>query len=739
MIRPIPPRRVHHTQRLPGVNERRLARLEKMREANIARRHQGGPLRANAQPETQRGLVLLVQFSDMQMKDDATRQWDNRFNQQGFSQNYHIGSVRDYFIEQSYGMLTIDFDIVGPLTLSKTHDYYGTAPNPQLDDRAAEMVIEALKLANSQVNYADYDWDKDGEVDQVYIIFAGQTSDKEAGYIWPHEWSLSLAKYFGSGSGRQRLDNVYIDTYAVSNELADKYTLEGIGTACHEFSHCLGYPDFYDTSYSGGTAGQYWDVLDGGCYNGPRNIGEVPCPYTAYERWTAGWIDLIPLTNACKVSGMPAINEEGVAYIIYNTGNRNEYYILENRQQKSFGTGNGGHGLMVWHIDYNQSAWLNNTVNTDIDHQRMTFLPADGQVGELMEADHGSYYRVSSQDEAGDPYPGSGKVSDMEKLTWFTKEKGGTKVHQNLIHNITESRDGKISFIYGDYIALPTPTVDLPTNISDNSFTANWLPVEGAVSYKLEVESLTGEISYATIFSENFSGFKKANADSQISSSDVDAYTQTTGWTVSGVYGTSDTSARLGSTGIIGQMMTPAIDNREGKLIVEFDAAYYSADSSCVVVSVLQGSDVVASETIQLTGKRSTHTCIFEHVPADCNVKFASTARRKRFYLYNVNIMDLSGNGYNLMTYTGLTTTSYNVETTGADMYYYRVQAVCSDGTSEWSEWMGVDIASPNDVIPVSTSSRENKGDIYNLAGWRLQRLPQQGFFIRNGKKYLVH
>lgn len=593
LVRTNLPRRDHHTHRLSGVNERRLARLEKMREANISRRHQTGPLRAKTQPETRRGLVLLVEFSDVKMSDDAATQWNNRFNQQGYLLDSHVGSVRDYFVEQSYGLLTIDFDIIGPLTVSKTHDYYGTAPNSRLSDRAAEMVIEALKLANSQVNYADYDWDGDGEVDQVYVIFAGRTSDTEAGYIWPHEWALSNAKYYGSGTGRQWLDNVSIDTYAVSNEMSDFSTLEGIGTACHEFSHCLGFPDYYDIEYMGGTAAQFWDLMDGGSYNGPQGIGEVPCPYTAFERWSAGWIDLIPLTEPCKVVGMPAINEEGVAYVINNTGNKNEYYILENRQQITFGTGNYGHGLMVWHIDYNQSVWLSNKVNADKDHQRMTFLPADGSVGELIcdEEKDISYYEVSIEDEAGDPYPGSRGVTNVEQLTWFTAEKGGSKKHGNFIHHVDESSDGKISFIYGNYVTLPAPELAMPTDITETSFTANWLPVEGAASYTLEVKVITNEDS-----------------------------------------------------------------------------------------------------------------------PAG-----------------------------NVMIFTGLTTTSHTIKVTETDMCYYRVQAVRFEDTSDWSEWMTVDIAASINDMPISLSFGEGMGNVFDLSGRRLQSIPQRGVYIQKGKIHVTY
>ena len=735
----------HHTQRLPGVNEHRLARLEKMREANIALRHRQGPWRTQAQSQTKKGLVLLVEFSDVKMKSGAATQWNNCFNKEGYSQYNHIGSVRDYFIDQSYGMLTIDFDVVGPLTLPNTREYYGSSPNSNLDDRAPEMVIKALQLADSEVNYADYDWDGDGEVDQVYLIYAGVTYYATQGYIWPHEWYLSSAQYFGCGSGRQRMDGVNIDTYAVSNELATSTTLEGIGTACHEFSHCLGYPDFYDTSYAGGTAGQNWDLLDGGCYNGPRRIGEIPCPYTAYERWTAGWIDLIPLTEPCRVRDVPAINQEGVAYIIKNTGNSNEYYILENRQKITFGRGNRGHGLMVWHIDYNQRAWGANTVNIDKNRQRMTFLPADGHVGDLeYDEEYDSYsYAITADDEAGDPYPGKQDVVEVPPLTWYTAEKYGTKTHANLIHNISETATGKISFTYGDYVALPTPVISYPTIITPDRFTANWQPVEGATSYTLQVEAMTGELSTATILSENFSGFSTYSDGSQIGSSILANSTQTAGWTGAGIYGTKDASVRLSSTSIAGHIMTPAIENRAGTLVVEFEAAYYNDDGSSVVVSVFDatGTETLATQTVQLTASPATYTCTFENIPSGCKVEFSSTARKKRLYLYNVNIMDMSGSGSVITTYTGLTTTSYTVESLDALQYYYRVQAVSEEGSSEWSEWMDVDIASSIDGQPFSLSSEEGVGEAdgqcFDLSGRRLQRVPRHGLYIRDGKTYL--
>ena len=542
------------------------------------------------------------------------------------------------------------------------------------------------------------------------------------------------------------MDGVYIDTYAVSNELADNTMLEGIGTACHEFSHCLGYPDFYDTDYTGGTAAQNWDVLDGGSYNGPRRIGETPSPYTAYERWTAGWIDLIPLTEPCHVRDMPAINDEGVAYVIKNTGNSNEYYILENRQQRTFGKGNRGHGLMVWHIDYNRSAWATNRVNKDKDHQRMTFLPADGQVGVLEELYYGYRYIITSDDEAGDPYPGLKGVAEVQPLTWYTAERYGTKTHGNLIHNITETTGGKINFTYGEYLVLPTPEVDYPTDITPDGFTANWQTAAGATSYNLQVETLTGKISPATVLAEDFSGFGDVSDGAQIGSSVIDSYTHIPGWDVGGLYGTKDAAVRLSSTSTAGHITTPAVENKPGTLIVEFDAACYNQDGSSVIVTVYNtdASQTIASQTLELTDTRTTYSLTFENVPAGCRVEFSATRRNKRFYLYNINIQDMSGAGSSVTTYTGLTTTSYAVSLTDAEQCYYRVQAVSPEGSSDWSEWMDVDIASAIEGISAgNVSDKEmvngqwSNGQCHSLSGRRLERIPQHGLYIRDGRTYL--
>lgn len=75
------------------------------------------------------------------------------------------------------------------------------------------------------------------------------------------------------------LDGVKINSYACSAELSNT-GIDGIGTICHEFSHCLGYPDLYDTDYTGNFGMSSFDLMDYGGYNGD---GFCPAGYTAYE------------------------------------------------------------------------------------------------------------------------------------------------------------------------------------------------------------------------------------------------------------------------------------------------------------------------------------------------------------------------------------------------------------------------------------------------------------------------
>ena len=330
-----------------------------------------------------KGLVVLVDFKNKKFADGHDLEYyKNVINGKDFTneEEGYVGSVRDYFLAQSNGQFELDFDVVGPVTMSNKYGYYGGDSEYQKDEKVYEMIKEASDAIQDQVNLKDYDWDGDGEADQVFFLYAGlgQASSNNASTIWPHEselryWPCGVLSY---STGK-------INTYACANELqpetqgSSRYISAGIGTICHEFSHCLGFADMYDTSGGGGYGMSVFDVMDQGSYNGN---GFVPCNYTAFERIYAGWVEPIELIDPATVKDMKSVSDYGRPFIMYNYKNTNEYFLMENRQNTGWDEGlYGSNGLLITHVNYVPSRWANNSVNASTQKiQCCTVVNADG-------------------------------------------------------------------------------------------------------------------------------------------------------------------------------------------------------------------------------------------------------------------------------------------------------------------------------------------------------------------------
>lgn len=344
------------------------------------------------------------------------------------------------------------------------------------------------------MNFADYDWDGDGEVDQVFALYAGmgEASGGSEDTIWPHKWTLSDSDY----GSKLNLDNVDINTYACSCEMTlddrDNYkeTVDGIGTICHEFSHCLGYPDMYDTSQYGASnfGMDRWDLMDYGSYN---DGGFTPSGYTAYEKWVAGWITPVELTEDTEVTALKPTSEGGEAYIIYNSGNKDEFIILENRRQTGWDAAQFASGLMAMHVDYDEKVWYENTVNNDSERQRCTIFHADNSA------------TTDTTDIMGDLYPYGGNDClnsiSMPKPLWYSKNADGRKSLGMSVTDIKKDTDGTISFRFHStpverdaYLLLET----FDDNSSQGGNDGMWTGM-GSSALLTDLEGWTGVKQYA--------------------------------------------------------------------------------------------------------------------------------------------------------------------------------------------------------------------------------------------------
>ena len=382
-------------QRLQPYTEASMARLkanrQKIRRAPLVPDDYVFPKPTSLFQGQKRGLIILVEFLNNKFSmEDAKTIYNNIANAENYQEGKFKKSVRDYFLEQSRGQFDLSFDVVGPVKLQNVMSYYGGNNEYGNDQRPGEMVAEACEAVDSLVNFGDYDWDGDGEVDQVFVLYAGygEADGAAASTIWPHEWNLVDAM-----GASITLDGVVINTYACGNELDGTMgtRLAGIGVFCHEFSHCMGFPDFYD-KYNFGMGA--WDIMSNGARNGG---GYNPAEYTAYERMICGWLEPTVLDSPRQVTGMKPITEGGETYIIYGDNpEKTEYYLLENKNKTDIYPYNyTGRGLLITHVDYDAEMWYHNMPNTTAtyfridgtraynNHQRMTIIAADNSTKAL--------------------------------------------------------------------------------------------------------------------------------------------------------------------------------------------------------------------------------------------------------------------------------------------------------------------------------------------------------------------
>ena len=354
------------------VNTRRRISAEEVQQRRAAARRAPGvtdnPRRVVGHPRTvPRILVVMVQYQDVKFLSENTRTAiDSMFNYNGYNYMGAPGSVRDYFIAQSGGKYKPEFDVVGPVTV----DYEST----NADGYSYSILKQACNQLDDEVDFSQYDNDGDGYMDLTFMLYAGRTSADGGpeGTIWPHH---------SAAESENMYDGVYLGNYSCANEqryFVDLYSTHraGIGTACHELSHGLGLPDYYDTNKIG-TKNLPWDysLMSDGNWN---NEGVTPPNYTIFDKYYMGWETPLPLSESAGVQGLYPSKS---GYCVTRSGNMPKatatetVYYIENRQQQGWDEYLPGHGLVIWKVKYIQYAWECNEPNSTRGiEERMTIV-----------------------------------------------------------------------------------------------------------------------------------------------------------------------------------------------------------------------------------------------------------------------------------------------------------------------------------------------------------------------------
>ena len=386
-----------------------------------------------------RGLIILINYTDRKYVDytpsnytpyDFYNEMINGHDYKGFTLPAGtkvdcMGSVRDYYYDNSYQQFDPHFDILGPVDVpfacTDAHQF-----------RCDSIFFAALEALDQDVDFSQYDTDEDGTVDMVFFLVAGfgsDHSDNNRDYLWPHMKDFTESPV---------LDGVNFSLYACSTNMTgaegDFYTmgsLAGIGTICHEFSHCLGLPDFYDTdgTGSGGTNHAYpltWSIMASGFKN---NNGRNPAGYSLFERYALGFAQPTLIEGEGTIS-VSALEKDNMGYRL-NTANPNEYFIIENRQRIKWDKNLPGPGMLIWRVDStNTDVWENNLVNSNPNHNYYELLRANFN---------------GMNDSPRDPFPGTSNVTAISNATQPNLCTWDGKMSRYAFTNITEA-DSIITF-----------------------------------------------------------------------------------------------------------------------------------------------------------------------------------------------------------------------------------------------------------------------------------------------------
>ena len=420
-------------------------------------------------------LVILANFSDLSFvtenAHDTFNQLCNAETLPKYSEKYNnLCSVRRYFQQCSHGNFNPQLDVIGPVTLPQTMEYYGkSAEGSSTDANFYQFCKDAIAAVEDEVDFNDYDNDGDGKAELVCVIYAGygqNISGNPKNSIWPkcgYQGITTSDAYKENPSKKVTVS--YMNCGAELMHVSLGNEMNGLGTFIHEFSHGMGLADHYANNTNARIDNQtpeYWDLMD---YGEHANNGYAPVPYTAWEQETMGWIEVEKLETSQNVTDVLPLIKGGKAYKFGNGGNAEEWMYLENVQPRDDENQIPGfvygHGLLAMHVAYpSSSVKMNDYPNNNAGKPGISIVPADGLVinGYRFVADdqqttdtkpyHRSEYIASLR---ADPFPGTKKIDHLDVTMELPNYKfyHGEEAPKQSLTNIAES-EGVVSFYFND-------------------------------------------------------------------------------------------------------------------------------------------------------------------------------------------------------------------------------------------------------------------------------------------------
>ncbi|KAG7359169.1 M6 family metalloprotease domain containing protein [Nitzschia inconspicua] len=309
---------------------------------------------------TLRNLVVLIRWSDHQNRVLPSKEnIDILMNHQGPHPLCPTGSVRDVYLENSYGALDLQSTVTDWIPINNTESYFANG-NSGRSQRIREAIRYALEYLdkNDLVDFDYFDEDQDGYMDSITFLHSGygaefggtdQFGTFYTNRIWSHKWGLYDIP-FVTQSGVEVLE------YHISPSLWHRVgvSIGRIGVIAHETGHFLGVPDMYDIDGGGVGLGTFDMMANSWGFDGSQYF---PPHMSAWTKLLLGW--MIPYFPSPGVNRVAAAELQDAThpqvFVITEGFPTGEFLLVENRQKLGFDSIMPQDGIIIYHIDHGSS------------------------------------------------------------------------------------------------------------------------------------------------------------------------------------------------------------------------------------------------------------------------------------------------------------------------------------------------------------------------------------------------
>ena len=358
--------------------------------------------------------MILVSYSDDSLTYDSADFDSALFDT---TRATATGSLYDYYRWASGNRLSVLGRVVATVHLPHDKLYYGYnswgLSRTATPHNAAGLVLDALVACSSQVQWSDFDLDRDGFVDMLWVVHAGIGGEVSPDRFDNDIWSITsrLAGYW-SGTSAYETDQLVpgsvtlhfrLDRFSTLPELSNFHAGQRaeIGVFCHEFGHALGLPDLFDTRDAGArnSGPGYWSLMGTGVYGGDGHSPQYPTHLGAWPSLFLGWAQALQPTEDTSMTLSPLGIGSQVLELSFQGEATPEHLLVEARRREGFDRNLPADGLVIYHVD---EAVIGQGIQSNTVNSRLT----PGLV--VVEADGASDLTLgTNRGDAGDTYPGA--------------------------------------------------------------------------------------------------------------------------------------------------------------------------------------------------------------------------------------------------------------------------------------------------------------------------------------------